>query len=119
MKENSKTYSDLTDIRDTLLLIDGVKLYKINKIHFEAFSECLNNIEHLKITDYKASETLCDEASRLANEIRIYFIDHLYSDVVGDPAKAIKIQSNFANLIIPKMNRFVDFFCNEVCLKVA
>lgn len=119
MKENSKIYSDLTDIRDTLLMIDGVKLYKINKEHFEAFSKCLNNIEHLKIADYKASETLCDEASRLANEIRIYFIDHLYSDVVGDPAKAIKIQSNFANLIIPKMNRFVDFFYNEIYLKVA
>lgn len=45
MRTKSKTYSDLTEIRDTLLMIDGVKLYKINKRYFEAFSECLDNIE--------------------------------------------------------------------------
>ncbi len=119
MRTKSKTYSDLTEIRDTLLMIDGVKLYKINKRYFEAFSECLDNIEQLKITDYKTDEALCDEAAKLANEIRVYFIDHLYFDVIGDPAKAMKIQSDFAKFIIPKMNRFVNFFYNKVCLKAA
>ena len=119
MRTKSKTYSDLTEIRDTLLMIDGVKLYKINKRYFEAFSECLDNIEQLKITDDKTDEALCDEAAKLANEIRVYFINHLYFDVIGDPAKAMKIQSDFAKFIIPKMNRFVNFFYNEVCLKAA
>ena len=119
MKENSKIYSDLTDIRDTLLMIDGVKLYKINKEHFEAFFKCLNDFEKLTITNYRIANVIYDEAAKLASKIREYFIEHLYSDVMDDPVKAMNIQNDFAKFIIPQMNRFIDFFCNEVCLKVA